>query len=702
MLLFGASAASAATDLMPPRDFLMGVSEVVWGVTTQANGTPFVIDFGDGTQASGNVVDRSYISFNHSYVAGPFTVQLCVGAGAAIPGCPGELTNVLVKVFNPALLSPAELRGLNINRTIQDGLRYLWFNQTSRAANFPTAAPTNANLLTNWSSASWDTALVVLAFENQGYHVPADDSAPTGLYEKYVVQRGLSYIMNNLVQVTLSAQHAGADDPCVGVPAPVCTGLNNNETEGYGNAIASLPFSASSALGRHALAGLGGATFSGTNAGFVGGRTYGEILQRIMNTQTWGQNDGAQAGGIGACVGRGGWIYSYSNNACQQSDGSTVGWNMLSILDAIAAGINVPAFVQTEFNTFALPQGLNTDGTYDYRADNNPATAGGVGNNLARAAIGLQGLFYVGAPVADPRVVAGLGAINGRWLVSPGTDYLNTCGNVNFNNKGCAYSMFNVFKALRLYGVHSLPAAADWYGEYQDWLVGNQSSPTTASGGGGWVGGTGGRGPAPVAVTSMVFSCCGGDQFGNAAIAELILAPVALIPPDPTLFGTVGLSQGNPPSQADDTNPINTDHTVTALVQSANLTPIAGATVGFTIVSGPNTGASGTCVPAGCVTGADGKVAFTYHSGGGTGTDVIRANIGNLLSNTLNKIWIIPTNKCDANSDGKVDYTDLGIIRAAFGQTPSGANDPRDGNSDGAINVLDLRYCQLRLTPPAP
>jgi hypothetical protein len=52
--------------------------------------------------------------------------------------------------------------------------------------------------------------------------------------------------------------------------------------------------------------------------------------------------------------------------------------------------------------------------------------------------------------------------------------------------------------------------------------------------------------------------------------------------------------------------------------------------------------------------------------------------------------------KCDANGDGSVTSADLLIIRNASGQSASGPDDPRDGNSDGTINLLDLRYCQLR------
>jgi hypothetical protein len=256
--------------------------------------------------------------------------------------------------------------------------------------------------------------------------------------------------------------------------------------------------------------------------------------------------------------------------------------------------------------------------------------------------------------------------------------------------------MYNVFKGLKLHGITTIAgigrpagpgaiAADDWYADYVDWLIGHQHIPTNT---------TGGDWAYTNDANGMAFSCCASPESApDTAIAELILAPVALIAPDPGLFSTVGLS----PATA--TNPVGTDHTVTAFAQSATNTPVPGATIGFTVVSGPNAGASGTCNPASCTTGADGKVSFTYHDTNGAGHDTIQANIGTLKSNIVDKFWIVPTIKCDANGDGVVTTADLIIIRNANGQVASGPTDPRDGNSDGVINVLDVRYCQLRLTP---
>ena len=54
--------------------------------------------------------------------------------------------------------------------------------------------------------------------------------------------------------------------------------------------------------------------------------------------------------------------------------------------------------------------------------------------------------------------------------------------------------MFNNFKGLKLQGITTLPnvgrpagpgaqPANDWYADYQDWLVMNQTSPATTAGG---------------------------------------------------------------------------------------------------------------------------------------------------------------------------------------------------------------------------
>ncbi len=74
------------------------------------------------------------------------------------------------------------------------------------------------------------------------------------------------------------------------------------------------------------------------------------------------------------------------------------------------------------------------------------------------------------------------------------------------------------------------------------------------------------------------------------------------------------------------TNQAGTSHTVTATLTDLLGTPQPGILVTFTILSGPNAGASGTCSPnANCTSDATGRVSFTYQGAGGVGTDRIEA-----------------------------------------------------------------------------
>ena len=652
-----ASTAWAETLLMPNRDARTTAPVVVWGVHTQAAGTACSLNFGDGTAVQDCTgVDRSYIAFAHTYVLqATYTATLTVGV---------EVATTKIQVFNPASFADGGVAGdsnrsLGINMAIQDGLRFLWTSQISRVANFP------ASTTTSWSNSGFpyaDTSLVVLAFENQGYKITAN-VAPTGLYEKYIVRRGLNFVLSNLSNVALGLTPAG-NNPCVGVPAATfadCKGLAPPGDTGYTTAVAILPFAGSGAL----------AQINTEVAGITNGQTYGEILQRLVNALAWGQNDGAGAA-------RGGWDYNFNNSG--RADGSTIGWDVLALLDAGAAGVTVPAWVLTEFTVLlSVPGGgiLNSDGSFDYVA-NGALTNSSVGPQ--KNGIGLQALFLIGE-TAGARVTAVTTNVNSWWsgVGGIGGDSWGCSGAPNVN-KGCAYTMFNNFKGLKLQGIVTLPAvgrpagpgaqpANDWYADYQDWFVANQTSPAT-TGGGNW---------------PMGWSCCVGGTPSSmtAAVAELILSPVTLVAPDPILFSTVGLS----PVTA--TNPVGTDHTVTAFAQASSGAPVPGVQISFLVLTGPNAGKNGTGN-----TGADGKTTFKYHDDGGAGTDTIQAFITlgavKLGSNVVSKIWGLA---CDVNNDGKVTNADLALDSCKERPDPNGSDrllrrEPRRRDQRGGRPVL--------------
>lgn len=658
-LAAAAPLASAETLLMPNRDARTTAPVVVWGVTSQVQGPGLscTLDFGDGSSFNCTGVDRSYIAQAHTYaVQGTYTATLTVGV---------ETATTKIQVFNPASFVDGGAAGdsnrsLGINMAIQDGLRFLWTSQSNRAANFP------ASVTTSWNNSSFpyaDTSLAVLAFENQGYKITAN-VAPTGIYEKYIVRRGLNYVLSQLSNFTMTIANSPSGNPCA-VYAD-CVGLSPPSDTGYTTAMAILGFAGSGAL----------AQVNTEVAGYTNGKTYGEVLQRLVNAMAWGQSDAGN--------GQGGWSYNFNANAL---DGSTMGWTTLALLDAAAAGATIPAFVKTEFQK-GFDCALNTIGSFDYTGDCNPAVEGGVAPSPAKGGTGLLGHFYLGNPAGLKASISTITAyINGWWSGAGGQggNYANCNG--GGGNKGCAYAMFNNFKGLKLQGIATLPGvtrpagpgaqpAGDWYADYQDWLVDNQTSPATTTGGH-WAG--------------LRFSCCQTGTSLSAAMAELILSPVALVAPDPVLFSKVGLS----PSTA--TNPVGTDHTVTAFAQAANGAPVPGATIVFKVLAGPNVGKTGSSS-----TGADGKTSYTYHDDGGAGTDTIQAFIGALGSNVVTKIWAPRVTACDLNKDTVISPADLRMFTPRLNTNATGPGDPYDPNGDGRVNAADVRYCQLRMTASVP
>jgi hypothetical protein len=95
-------------------------------------------------------------------------------------------------------------------------------------------------------------------------------------------------------------------------------------------------------------------------------------------------------------------------------------------------------------------------------------------------------------------------------------------------------------------------------------------------------------------------------------------------------------------------NPVGTSHTVTATLRNAAGVPQAGHETLFSVISGPNAGATGTCsVHADCTTDVDGVVHFTYTGGPTPGVDVLRACFDDAGGNEncslgVTKEWVPP------------------------------------------------------------
>ena len=140
-----------------------------------------------------------------------------------------------------------------------------------------------------------------------------------------------------------------------------------------------------------------------------------------------------------------------------------------------------------------------------------------------------------------------------------------------------------------------------------------------------------------------------------------------------------------------DENEVDEEHTVTATLTDLLGNPQPGILVTFSVISGPNAGTTGTCIPTDCKTDANGQVSFTYTGAGGVGIDEIKAcfydGAGNLIcSQIVTKEWII-TNQppiADAGDDQVVEQDSLG--GASVTLNGSGSTD------DGKIAPLIYRW----------
>ena len=121
----------------------------------------------------------------------------------------------------------------------------------------------------------------------------------------------------------------------------------------------------------------------------------------------------------------------------------------------------------------------------------------------------------------------------------------------------------------------------------------------------------------------------------------------------------------------DATNPVGTNHTVTANVHAAGGTPVVSGQIVAFSVTGVNGGAIGTCAPVTCVSDASGNVTFTYHDTNGAGDDTIKASFtdtaGSLQTATAQKHWTSVSTKSTSTT-----YTGGASVQYSDGATLSG------------------------------
>jgi hypothetical protein len=134
-------------------------------------------------------------------------------------------------------------------------------------------------------------------------------------------------------------------------------------------------------------------------------------------------------------------------------------------------------------------------------------------------------------------------------------------------------------------------------------------------------------------------------------------------------------------SPANDTNEVGQDHTVTATLKDLLGTPQPSVTVTFSVITGPNSGATGTDV-----TDASGEATFTYTGTGGVGIDEVKACFtdqggNNVCSQIVTKEWTRPK-----------------VIEVPVDIKPTSCRNPLSTNSKGVLPVGILGTASFDVT----
>ena len=199
-------------------------------------------------------------------------------------------------------------------------------------------------------------------------------------------------------------------------------------------------------------------------SGPLAGRTYGSVVQDVVDYFAWGQNESGTA--------RGAWRY-WANSG--DSDNSTVQWPAIGMLYAQAAGATVPQFVRDEMRGW-IDYIQNANGGSGYDSPGNVVNVAKTGGLLVEMVFA----GYDGGAV--PNEATALSYLNATWLQNA-----NSTWDGNF---GHPYAMWATYKGLQstiglgdtttITNLHPNPGDLDpghtwnWWEDYCESLVNSQ------------------------------------------------------------------------------------------------------------------------------------------------------------------------------------------------------------------------------------
>jgi len=436
--------AATRVNVMPNRQVRPGTTTPVWGNAGNlgavgdgsANGEAYSWSFSanpnvtvthDGS-LSGVVADDHFIVENVSFALGGGSTREIITATLTVGGTSKSTSIDIVSAANSISDTPLENLAVDVNISIQDGLRAMYLAQASNGS-WPHGVGGGVETCGT-------TAFTIWAFANSG-HQPTND-INTDIYAEWV-QRAINFIL------------AGATTPAfvpqvnIGSPDGDGNGRIINLCPGGAEGYAS-PIAAAALIAAHS-----GTPLTTVPIGAFVGETYKQVVQDAIDWIAFAQSE------LGAPA-QGGW--RYTANYPVGSDTSVDSWHYVAMegFEAVFAGTALEAVkreAERRINS-SQSQAGGTLGQFGYdgaihfnSADANATTAGGlsglvmisrggrVGFHLDPGGSLVTGTF----PDVVSRKTAAVAWLGSVWDRPPG---------VWAGNHGNFYAMWTTARALRL------------------------------------------------------------------------------------------------------------------------------------------------------------------------------------------------------------------------------------------------------------